>query len=243
MAQRWLAPLLVALAITVLAAVDHAQTPPASPGGPHKNGDLEIVQKLIAARREYRKTLEQLYVHYHQVNDKERERWAKEELIHLHRIPKHAFILDLDVPPPNLNGYTNVTEANKLFTWAMQFKDKGIGTDYIDNQRRSELLFQEVLTKYPHSDKISDVAFMLGDIYESKAYRMPYRAVEYYHRCYQWNPKTSYEARIRAARIYDRQLNNRTKALEIYREVMTHEIDQRRQLEAQKRINELTGAK
>jgi TolA-binding protein len=240
-AHRWLAPLLVLFGIAFLAATQYAQTPPAAPAA--KSDDLELVQKLLAARREYRKALEQLYVHYHQVNDKERERWAKEELVSFHRIPKNAFILDLDVPPPNLNGHTNVTEANKLFTWAMQYKDKGFGLDYTDNQRRAELLFQEILTKYPQSDKISDVAFMLGDIYESKAYRMYYRAVEYYHRCYQWNPKTSYEARIRAARLYDKQLNNRAKALELYKEVKTHEVDPRRHQEADRRIAELSGIK
>ena len=242
MAQRWLAWLLVVFAIVVLATAPHAQTPPASPIT-GKNGDLELVQKLLATRRDYQKSLELLYVHYHQVNDKERERWAKEELVSFHRIAKNAFILDLDVPPPNLNGNTNITEANKLFTWAMQYKDKGFGVDYTDNQRRAELLFQEILTKYPSSDKISDVAFMLGDIYESKAYKMYYRAVEYYHRCYQWNPKTSHEARMRAARLYDKQLNNRVKALELYREVKTHEVDPRRHTEADRRIAELSGTK
>ena len=243
MAHRWLAPLLVLFAIAALATVPHAQTPPSTPGAVGKSSDLELVQKLLTARREYQKTLEQLYIHYHNVNDKERERWAKEELVNFHRIPKNAFILDLDVPPPNLNGNANVPEANKLFTWAMQYKDHGFGLDYTDNQRRSELLFQEILTKYPHSDKISDVAFMLGDIYESKAYRMYYRAVEYYHRCYQWNPKTSHEARLRAARLYDKQLNNRAKALEVYREVKTHEVDPRRHQEADRRIAELSGTK
>ena len=87
------------------------------------------------------------------------------------------------------------------------------------------------------------VAFMLGDLYESKAYRQYYRAVEYYQRCYQWNPKTSHEARIRAARIYDKHLRNRGKAIELYREVTTHEVDPRRKQEAEKRIAELSGAK
>ena len=242
MAQRGLAFLLVIFAIAVLAAVPHAQTPPANPAA-NKGGDLELVQKLLTVRRDYQRTLEQLRVHYYQGGDLERMRWAEEELKQYHRVAKHAFILDLDVPPPNLNGHTNVTEANKLFTWAMQYKDKGFGTDYIDNQRRSELLFQEILTKYPQSDKIADVAYMLGDIYESKAYRMHYRAVEYYHRCYQWNPKTTHEARIRAARIYDKQLNNRTKAIEVYREVTTHETEPRRIEEATKRIAALSGAK
>jgi Tetratricopeptide repeat len=241
LAQRRLVPLLVVFALVVLAAVPHAQTPPAPPA---KAGDLELVQKVLAARREYQRSLEQLYLHYHQTNDKERERWAKEELVNFHRNPQNAYILDLDVPPPNLNGQTNVPEANKLFTWAMQkFKDKGMGTEYIDNQRRAELVFQEILTKYPNSDKISDVAFMLGDIYESKPYRMYYRAVEYYHRCYQWNPKTSHEARLRAARIYDKHLNNRTKAIELYKEVKTYDIDPVRHAEADRRISALTGTK
>lgn len=239
MTQRWSASLLVGFAIVVLAGVPRAQQPPA----PNKGGDLELVQKLINSRREYQKTLEQLRVHYQQTGDAERMRWAEEELKQYHRIPKNAFILELDVPPPNLNGHTNVPEANKLFTWAMGYKDKGFGMDYTDNQRRAELLFQEILTKYPQSDKISDVAYMLGDIYESKAYRMQYRAVEYYQRCYQWNPKTTHEARIRAARIYDKQLHNRSKAIELYREVTTHETDPRRIQEAQKRIAELSGMK
>jgi len=241
-AHRWLAPLLVVFAIAVLATAPRALTQQANPPI-GKGADLELVQKLLAARRGYQKTLEQLYAYYQQAGDLERKRWAEEELKQYHRIPKHAFILDLEVPPPNLQGHTNIPEANKLFTWALQVKDKGFGVEYIDNQRRAELLFQEILTKYPTSDKISDVAFMLGDVYESKAYRMPYRAVEYYHRCYQWNPKTSHEARLRAARIYDKQLHNRAKAIEVYREVLTHEVDPRRHEEATRRIAELSAAK
>ena len=231
--------MLVLFAVAVAAGVPHAQ-PPAAPG---KASDLEMVQKIISIRRDYQKTLEQLRVHYFNVQDLERMRWAEEELRHFHRIPKHAFILDLDVPPPTLNGNQNVPEANKLFTWALQYKDKGWGNDYIDNQRRSELIFQEILTKYPQCNKIDDVAFMLGDIYESKAYKQYYRAAEYYMRCVQWNSKTQTEARIRAARIYDRQLNNRAKAIQMYREVTTHETNSQRIQEAQKRLAELSGAK
>jgi tetratricopeptide (TPR) repeat protein len=244
MAHRWLAPLLVLFAIAVLATVQYAQTPASTPTPGGKASDLELVQKLLTARKEYQKALEQLYVHYHSVSDKERERWAKEELVNYHRIPKNAFIIDLHVPPANLKDlkHVNVPEANKLFTWAMQYKDKGYGMDYTDNQRRAELLFQEILSKYPSSDKISDVAFELGDIYESKAYRMYYLAVEYYQRSFQWNPKPS-EARLRAARIYDRHLNNRTKALELYREVKEHDVDPRRHQEADRRIAELSATK
>lgn len=244
LAHRWLARLLAIFAIILLATVPRPQTPSTGTPTPGKSDDLELVQKLLTNRRDYQKTLEALRIHYYQVQNLEKMKWAEEELRQYHRSLRQAFRLDLDVPPPNLKGDQNVPEANKLFTWAMQsFKDKGMGDEYIDNQHRAEVLFQEILTKYPHSDKISDVAFMLGDLYESKAYRQYYRAVEYYHRCYQWNPKTSHEARLRAARIYDRQLHNRAKAVEVYKEITTHETDPRRITEAQKRIAELSGTK
>lgn len=241
-AHRSLTRLVAIFAFALLATLPRAQTPTGNPA-PGKSDDLDLVQKLLTARRDYQKTLEQLRYHYHQAGNVEKMKWAEEELKLYHRIPHQAFRLDLDVPPPNLKGDQNVVEANKLFTWAMHYKDQGFGENYIDNQRRAEILFQEILSKYPHSDKISDVAYMLGDLYESKAYRMYYRAVEYYQRSYQWNPKRNDDARLRAARLYDRQLNNRAKAIEIYREITTNETDPRRIAEAQKRIAELSGAK
>ena len=81
----------------------------------------------------------------------------------------------------------NIVEANNLLTRALMSRTQGWGTDYIDNQRRAEILLQELLTKYPQSNKISVAAYWLGDIYESKANEMYRRAAWYYTRCYQWN--------------------------------------------------------
>ncbi len=249
---RWLASVAVFLAIAKCYVVC-AQTPPANPASisqpaaaplPVRNSDLDLVEKLIVARREYQKTLEQLRVYYLTAGDLEKARWAEDELRHFHRAPQQAYRLELDVPPPNLQGTSNIPEANKLFTWALSFKDKGwANNDYLDNQRRAELLLQELLSKYPNSDKISDAAYYLGDIYESRAYRQSRRAAAYFERCYQWNPRTQHDARIRAARIYDRSLNDRAKALELYREVTTHEIDARRIQEANKRLQELSSTR
>jgi hypothetical protein len=237
--SRWLAPL-VGLAALTISGAPRAQTPPPNPGRP---SDIELVEKLHIARRDYQKALETLRTHYIQAGDLERVKWAEEELLQWHRIPKQPFRLELDVPPPTLNGLSNVPEANKLFTRAMQHKDKGWGNDLIDNQRRAEILFQELLTRYPQCDKISDAAYMLGDIYENKPYKQYRRAAQYYERCVQWNPRTQHEARIRAARIYDRHLSERPRAIELYREVTSHETDQRRIQEATKRLSELSGTR
>ncbi len=252
MAQRWYARLMLSLAAAAVVVPLCAQVPsannnpPASSGAAgnaSRGGDIELYEKLLIARRDYQKSLENLRAYYLQTGDVERAKWAEEELRQYHRLPMHAYRLELDVPPPNLSGNVNVPEANKLFTRAMQYKDKGWGNDYVDNQRRAEILFQEVLTKYPQSDKISDASYMLGDIYESKAYKHYRRAAQYYERCFQWNPRTQYDARIRAARLYDRQLHERARALELYREVTTHETDPHRIQEATRRITELSAAR
>src|SRR5207237_7386088 len=108
-------------------------------------------------------------------------RWAEEELRQYHRISKQAFNLALDVPSEALEAKQNIPEANQLYMQAMSYKDKGWGNDYIDNQRRAELLLQQLLTNYPQSDKIGDAAFMLGDLYESRAYKQ-YRRGGHRHR-------------------------------------------------------------
>jgi TolA-binding protein len=198
---------------------------------------------LLAARRDYQMILEQLRNHYAAAGDMERAHWAEDELIQLHRIPKQAFRLELDVPPPTLHAATNIPEANELYRRAMTYKDKGWNTDYIDNQRRAEILLQQLLTTYPQSDKIGDAAYQLGDLYEGKAYKQYRRAAHYFERCFQWNPNTQLDARLRAARLYDRQLADRARATELYRDITTHETDPKRLQEAQKRLTELSARK
>jgi hypothetical protein len=230
----------VVLSLLAVAYVIRAQTPDGA-ASPYKS-DLELVEKLLVVRRDYQKTLEELRGHYLAVGDLEHAKWAEEELIQFHRMAHHAFRLDLDVPPPTLHGTTNVPGANKLYTRALGFKDHGWGTDYIDNQRRAELLFQQILTQYPQSDRISDTAYQLGDLYESKAYKQYRRAAAYFERCYQWNPSSQFDARIRAARLYDRHLMDRQKAIEIYKDVTLHETEPKRIQEATKRLSDLGGA-
>ena len=231
------------LLVVALWAAASAQSPSAKGKKSGAKGDVEIVERLLAARKEYQITLEALRLHYIGTGDIERARWAEEELVQYHRIPKHAFRLELDVPPPTLDANKNIPEANELYRQAMKFKDKGWGQDYIDNQHRAELRLQELLTNYPQSDKLSDAAYQLGDIYESKAFRQYERAAAYFERCFQWNPKTHFDARMRAARLYERYQSERSHAIEIYKEITTHETDPKRVEEAQKKLTELSGKK
>ena len=102
---------------------------------------------------------------------------------------------------------------------------------------------QKLLTNYPQSDKISDAAYQLGDIYESKAYKQYDRAAHYFERCFQWNPKTQFDARLRAARLYERNVGERNHAIEIYKEITNRETDPKRIQEANERLAALSAGK
>ena len=206
--------------------------------------ETELVEGVLKVRKEYQAKLASLYEHYVRVGDTERAKWAEEELKSYHLMNKPSYRLDIsDVPPPTLEAKVNVKEANDLYKLAMQYKGKGSGSEFTLNQRRAEILFQEILTKYPNCDKIADVAYELGDLYEGKAYKQYARSAAYFERAFQWRKGTRTDARLRAAVIYDKQLNERTKAIELYREVIAHDTEQTRIKEAQKRLAELTSTR
>jgi RNA polymerase sigma factor (sigma-70 family) len=168
---------------------------------PEYDSETELVEKLLIARRDYQRSLELLREHYIKKGDKEKAKWAEEELRDYHRINHQAFILDLDLPPTTLQATTNIWEANKLIARATEYKDKGTGMDYIDNQRRAELLLQQVLKQFPASNMVGEAAYLLGDLYESPAFMQYRRAALYFERCVQWDPQTQRDATSRAAQL------------------------------------------
>jgi hypothetical protein len=235
MRTRWLVAALFAVGLAF------AADPPKPPADP-KAADGPMVERAIAARKEYQASLVALYQQYEKTGDKERARWAEEELKEFHLINKPSYRLDiLDVPPPTLEAKANVKEANDLYIEAMKYIDKGAGQEYTLNQRRSEVLLREILEKYPTSDKIADVAYSLGGLYEGKAFKQYGRAAAYFERSYQWQKGTRNDARMRAAYIYDRLMNERTKAIELYREQIANDTDEARIKIAEKRLAELTA--
>jgi TolA-binding protein len=205
--------------------------------------ELELVERVIEARKQYANSLRALLKYYEAAGDTKHMQWAEDELKQFHRLPHYAYRLDLDVPNPKLQPLYNIPQANDLYRDAMKYKDRGLGTDYVDNQKRAEILLQRLLTDYPQSNKISDTAYQLGELYECRAFRQYERAAVYFERCFQWNPATQYDARLRAARVYDRELKNRAKALELYRLAESFEADPARVQEAKRRIADLNGSR
>lgn len=219
-----------------------ATIPPAlgspRPVVPMSGQNADLVEKLLISRKEYQRNLETLRIYYIQTNQTEKAKWAEDELIQYHRIAKQPFIFDLDVPPATLGAQAtqNSAEANEIYRRALTYKDRGWGTDYIDNQRRAEILLQQVLTAHPTSNRISDTAYQLGELYESKAYKQHQRAALYYDRSVQWNPQQA-EARMRAAKLYEQYNIDRARATELFKDVTTNDTDQRRVEEAKQHLD------
>ena len=99
--RRMLIPFAAVAIFVAWTSMPSAQT--TKSGGTAKdNSDIEMVEKLLIARRDYQFTLVSLRQHYLKVGDAERAKWAEEELRDYHRINHQAYRLDLDVPPPTL---------------------------------------------------------------------------------------------------------------------------------------------
>ncbi|HEY2787648.1 MAG TPA: hypothetical protein VGJ05_22010 [Fimbriiglobus sp.] len=239
---NWVFAVSAGFALLLNAAIaDDRKSPPKSNSGAN---EVELVEQVLSARKQYQQSLANLYELYVKTGDKERAKWVEDELKGFHLIGKPSYRLDVqDVPPPTLEAKENIKEANDLFKQAMDYKGKGFGTELMLNQRRTEILLREILEKYPTSDIIADVAYELGDLYEGKAFKQYGRSAAYFERAFQWRKGSRSDARMRAAKLYDKTLNERAKAIELYRDVIAHDTDDERIKVAQKRLAELTSVR
>ncbi len=232
---------LIVVGLVVVGLAPAADKPAAIPP---PVGDAGFVERVHSSRKEYVASLAAIYDHYQKSGDPQRAKWAEDELKAFHLAWKPSYRLDiLDVPPPTLEAKQNIKEANDLYKLAKQYKDKsgGSGNEYILNQKRAELLFQDVLQKHPTSDKIADVAYELGELYEGRAFKQFDRAAAYYERSFQWRKGGKGDGRLRAARLYDKSLNERSKAVEMYRDVVQNDTDPAHIKEAERRLADLTA--
>jgi hypothetical protein len=231
---------LLAAALCFLAGVAAYAQKPAKTAAPEDR----MIQRVVTARAEYQASLVSLYDQYLKAGDRERAKWVEEELRTYHLSWKPSYSLEIQDPLPESPSLSkNDAEANDLFRLAMQYKSKGSGTDYTLNMRRAEIILQDILHKHGDMDKLADVAYELGDLYESRAYKQYDRAARYFEHAATWQKGSSTDALIRAARLHDKQLNDRTKAIELYRREIRTDTDTSHVKEAERRLAELTSTK
>jgi tetratricopeptide (TPR) repeat protein len=159
-------------------------------------------------------------------------------------MPKYKYIIEAEGAPQNLKVSASIPEADVLY-YEAEGIDKAAGRLPVlknKNQLRIALAkYDEVIRKYPASDKIDDAAYNAGVIYEYfKDYSI---ALLYYKRTFQWDPETPHPARFRAARILDQRLHRKDEALQLYQQAVKIEgqFDRYREWRefAERRIREL----
>ena len=190
-------------------------------------GEVDIVEKIVVNRLAYKQGLELLVKYYTRTGNSHKLEWANKELRALNVMPQYNYIVPV-VASKSYRATTSIPDADLLYEDAMLQKNQAevVATAIVnkDMYRMALRKFEDVITKYPTSDKIDDAAYQAGEITEYfKDYSI---ALDYYQRAYTWDPETPHPARFRAARILEQRMHRNAEALELYRQAV--EIEGRR---------------
>jgi tetratricopeptide (TPR) repeat protein len=185
------------------------------------SAETDIVEQVVTNREAYRRTLKSLVDYYTNTGNDMKLAWAEKELRSLDKTRQYHYIIEASVAGPNLKPTASIEMANYIYEDAVR-REK-LAKRFIiiidDDQLRVALgKYNEVIKRYPTSDKIDGCAFRAAGIYEYfKDYTI---ALLYYQRTWEWNPQTPYLAEFKAACILDLQLSRRGEALELYQKAV-----------------------
>jgi tetratricopeptide (TPR) repeat protein len=186
-----------------------------------KTTEADLAEQMAANRQAYHRGLEVLVQHYTKTGNNMKLTWAQKELDALDEIPQYNYVVEATVAGPNLRASKGISEADYLYNDAVRLEEQAGQFVVVKNDNLLRLAldkYNQLISKFPGSDKIDDAAFHAAGIYEHfKDYTI---AVLYYQRTYQWDPQTNYPARFKAAQILDKYLGRRAEALQLYQEAL-----------------------
>ena len=204
--------------------------------------ESDIIEQVVINRRAYQRYIAALIAYYESTGNNMKLAWAKDELKGLKQVPQYNYIIEAIIAGPNLKAGRFIAEAELVYMEALRLEKQAKKYVVLTNEEMLRLAldkYNQLIKKYPASDKIDDAAFKAGRIYEYfKDYTI---ALLYYQRAYQWDPDTIHPARFKAAYILDKRLHRRAEALEAYQQALRKEDLNEKQREfAERRVKELT---
>ncbi|ARN55917.1 tetratricopeptide repeat protein [Sedimentisphaera salicampi] len=209
---------------------------------PPEAAEVDLVEKLAQERREYVEALKTLRSYYENTGNFRKSKWAARELDMIGDTPQYKFIVTGEISSKNAKNLVSVPEADELFKKANDLYNKTRFTILIGDTpgfRKALNMFNELIEKFPNSDKVDDAAYRAGQIYSFfKDYKL---AALYYKRAVQWNPDIEeYPVRFKLASILDKKLGKRSEALRYYELAIKKETDYPANIEtAEMRIKEI----
>jgi tetratricopeptide (TPR) repeat protein len=214
----------------------------ASPGRATRQ-EQALVKAVHTARDEYQASMERLRGYYIRSKNVEMQYWVEQELSQFHMMVKDPYMLEFDLPSKDLKPNQNIAEANKILADARAHLERPTLTESAKNYHRAELLLRRLINDYRQSDKLDDACYYLGDIYSSKYFEQYRRSVAFYERVFWYDPSTNYPARLKAAFVYEKQLNDHERAKQLYQDVLQRHTDPAQTREARRHLDKLLGSR
>jgi len=186
--------------------------------------EVDLVEDLAAKREQYVAAIKVLQSYYEQTGNHRKGMWTKRELELLGQAPQYTYIPAGQIVSESLRASDIIPAADALYAEADDLYVKARMLALIGDKpklRQALSKFNELINKYPTSDKIDDSAYKAGIIYQT--FGDDKLAVTYYERAYQWDDLTPYPARFKAAYLMDKVLGMKTKALELYEYAVANE--------------------
>lgn len=205
-----------------------------------------LVEYVVSARNTYLKNLEKLKDYYTQSDQSYKAQLITNMQDRFDPVWTYMYFLSAEIPPANLKGSSFIPEADVLFAEALRDHQIGKGillalTTNYPKQRQALRKFLQLITKFPASNKIAQSAYYIGEIYK-EYFNENIRAVHWYERAWQWDPNITKPARFQAATVHDIRLQEYSRAVDLYRQVIKHEQFNASNVNFSiRRIRQLTG--
>jgi tetratricopeptide (TPR) repeat protein len=219
--------------------------PPAAIVKAAAGSETDLIEQVATNREAYQQGLVSLIDYYGRTGNNLKLGWARTELAAMEAMPRYNYIIEATVAGPDLKATASIPEADELYAEARELQKEAERLIVIKDDDLLRLAldkYNQLIRKYPASDKIDDAAFKSAGIYEYfKDYTI---ALLYYQRSFQWDAATPYPARFKAAYILDIRMHRRAEALELYLQSLETECKDTRyntlKVYTEKRVEELT---
>ena len=215
-----------------------------TPGGESVEGADErvLVESVVLARQRFLQAVQDMLRLYDPSVYKARR--LQNVLDRFDPVRTYMYFLSVEIPPADVRATEVIPAAEALYDKAYKLYREGKVlpgvTDY-KKERQALVTFLELARNHSRSTRAPLAAYHIGEIYK-EYFNEDVRAVHWYSRAWQWDPNITKPARFQAAVVYDLRLQNKAKAVDLYRQVLQHEQFNASNVRyARERIKHLTG--
>lgn len=201
---------------------------------PEKFNFPDLVEDMMSKRQAYLDSIQGIEHAYLTAGDSARANWARHQRAMAERVESYPYLTALpaehsvDAAPES-----SIPEADALFSQAETILNSfrtiplaGALENNKNKAREALAIFKRILKEYPKSDKVDDCAFWCGDIYKEYLREEDpddELSVRYYKWAVALDPNTPHPARFQCAVVYDFRKHDRTRAIELYHQVLDTE--------------------